>query len=59
VLAADAKVVGAIDGMPNEVPGKIPENIAIEQADGNSVILDLGGGRYGLYAHLYPGSADA
>jgi murein DD-endopeptidase MepM/ murein hydrolase activator NlpD len=54
VLAvADAKVVGAIDGMPNEVPGKMPENIAIEQADGNSVILDLGGGRYGLYAHLH------
>jgi hypothetical protein len=57
VLAvADAKVVGATDGVPNEVPGKMPENIAIEQADGNSVILDLGGGRYGLYAHLDPGS---
>src|SRR6202047_99486 len=34
----------------------MPENIAIEEADGNLVILDLGGGRYALYAHLDPGS---
>jgi murein DD-endopeptidase MepM/ murein hydrolase activator NlpD len=57
VLAvADAKVVSTIDGMPNQMPGKMPANIAIEQADGNSVILDLGGGRYALYAHFDPGS---
>jgi murein DD-endopeptidase MepM/ murein hydrolase activator NlpD len=57
VLAvADAKVASTIEGMPNETPGTMPENIAIEEADGNSVILDLGGGRYALYAHLDPGS---
>lgn len=57
VLAvADAKVESTIDGMPNQTPGKMPVNIAIEEADGNSVILDLGGGKYALYAHLDPGS---
>jgi len=57
VLAvADATVASTIEGMPNQTPGKMPENIGIEEADGNSVILDLGGGRYALYAHLDPGS---
>ncbi len=57
VLAvADAKVASTIEGLPNQTPGKMPENIAIEEADGNSVILDLGGGKYALYAHLDPGS---
>lgn len=57
VLAvADAKVASVIDNLPNEVPGKMPTNIPIEQADGNSIVLDLGGGRYALYAHLKPGS---
>jgi len=57
VLAvADAKVVSAIDHFQDQTPGKMPTNIAIEEADGNSVVLDLGGGRYGLYAHLEPGS---
>jgi murein DD-endopeptidase MepM/ murein hydrolase activator NlpD len=57
VLAvADAKVASVIDNLPNQVPGKMPTNIPIEQADGNSIVLDLGGGRYALYAHLKPGS---
>ena len=57
VLAvADATIVSAIDGMPNQVPGAMPTNVSIQQADGNSIVLDLGGGRYGLYAHLKPGS---
>ena len=57
VLAvADAKVASTIEGLPNQTPGKMPESIAIEEADGNSVVLDLGGGRYALYAHLDPGS---
>ena len=57
VLAvADATVASTIEGLPNQTPGKMPENIAIEEADGNSVILDLGSGKYALYAHLDPGS---
>jgi murein DD-endopeptidase MepM/ murein hydrolase activator NlpD len=57
VLAvADAKVASVIDNLPNQVPGKMPTNIPIEQADGNSIVLDLGFERYALYAHLKPGS---
>jgi hypothetical protein len=52
---ADAKVASVTDGLPEQTPGKFPENIPIEQADGNSVVLDLGGGHYCLYAHLQPG----
>lgn len=57
VLAvADAPVVAVIDGLPDQPPGKMPADIAIEEADGNSIVLDLGGGRYALYAHLRAGS---
>jgi len=53
---ADATVVSTMDDLPNQRPQSMPTNITIEQADGNSIVLDLGGGRYGLYAHLKPGS---
>jgi hypothetical protein len=56
LAVADATVVGVVDGLPNQVPGKYPTNITLDQADGNSVVLDLGGKRYALYAHMQPGS---
>jgi murein DD-endopeptidase MepM/ murein hydrolase activator NlpD len=57
VLAvADATVVSVTDGEPEQEPGKYPSNISLDQADGNSVILDLGAGRYALYAHMQPRS---
>lgn len=57
VLAvANATVASRVDGLPNQTPGKFPVNLPIEEADGNAVILDLGGGNYALYAHLQPGS---
>jgi hypothetical protein len=56
LAVADAKVTSVVDGLPNQTPGQYPTNISIEQADGNSVVLDLGNGNYGLYAHLQPGS---
>ena len=57
VLAvADAKVVSVIDDLPEQTPGTFPSHIPLEEADGNSIVLDLGGGRYGLYAHLQPRS---
>lgn len=52
----DAKVVKVIDGLPEQVPGAFPEGISLEEADGNAVILDIGGGNYALYAHFQPGS---
>jgi hypothetical protein len=57
VLAvADALVVSVIDAEPEQTPGSYPTNIPLDKADGNCVILDLGGHRYALYAHMQPGS---
>ena len=56
VLAvADATVVVAVDAYPDQVPNA-PTGVTLENAAGNQVILDLGEGRYALYAHLKPGS---
>lgn len=56
VAVADARVVAARDDQPEQVPGKLPEAISLAEADGNAVVLDLGDGRFALYAHLQPGS---
>lgn len=57
VLAvADAVVASITDGEPEQTPGRFPNGILLDAADGNSVILDLGVHRYALYAHLQPGS---
>jgi hypothetical protein len=57
VLAvADGVVMSVIDGLPEQTPGKYPTNISLDQADGNSVILDLGEQRYAMYAHMKTGS---
>jgi peptidase M23-like protein len=56
IAVADATVSSTTDGLPEQTPGKFPENISIEQADGNSVVLDLGNHRYAVYAHLQPNS---
>jgi len=53
---ADGTVVTAVDGLPDTPPGAFPASIPIEQADGNHVMLDLGGGRFALFAHMAPGS---
>jgi hypothetical protein len=56
VLAvADATVVTAIDQYPDQIPNA-PTGVALEMPEGNHIILDLGDGRYALYAHLKPGS---
>ena len=62
VLAvADAMVVSVTDGLPEQTPGKYPEGISLDKADGNSVILrladpNLGGRVFAMYAHMQPGS---
>ena len=55
IAVADAKVVSVIDNLPEQMPGQYPTNISIDQADGNSVVLDLGENHYAVYAHLQPG----
>lgn len=59
VLAvADGVVTETKDGIPQNIPGlesrAVP--ITLETVGGNHIIVDLGHGRYALYAHLQPGS---
>ena len=56
LAVADGRVVSVVDGLPEQTPGEFPGNLPLAEADGNSVILDLGSRRYALYAHLQPGS---
>jgi murein DD-endopeptidase MepM/ murein hydrolase activator NlpD len=59
VLAvADATVVAVKDGIVENMPltEQMAVPITLETVAGNHVVLDLGGGRYALYAHLQPGS---
>jgi Peptidase family M23 len=52
---ADARVAVVVDGLPDSPIGTAG-NVPLEQADGNHVILDLGDGRFALYAHFAPHS---
>ena len=62
VLAvADARVVAARDGLPDNIPGHgdafhpaVP--ITLETVTGNTITLDLGGGQFAYYLHLQTGS---
>jgi hypothetical protein len=66
VLAvADATVIVARDGLPDNVPGhNTPEHegfhpavpITLDTVGGNTVILGLGNGQYAYYFHLQPGN---
>ena len=53
---ADGIVVTALDGLKDTPPGALPPTIPIEEADGNHVVLDLGGNRFATFAHMKPGS---
>ena len=53
---ADARVARVLDGLEEQVPGALPSVIPLDEADGNHVVLDLGDGRFVLYAHMIPGS---
>ncbi len=57
MAVAAAVVVATTDGIPENTPQvkqrAVP--ITLETIAGNNVVLDLGGGRYALYAHLQPG----
>jgi hypothetical protein len=56
IAVADGVVLSATDGLPEQTPGKYPTNISLEEADGHSVILDLGELHYATYAHMQPGT---
>ena len=57
VLAvADATVVEAVDRYPDLLVGQAREDVTPATAGGNRVVLDLGDGRFAVYAHLHAGS---
>lgn len=57
LAVANARVVGALDGLPNTTPGTLPgTDLPIASVDGNSVVLDIGRGLYAMYGHMKPGS---
>jgi hypothetical protein len=56
LAAAPGTVVEVVNGLPDQVPGQLPPDATIETAAGNHVIIDMGEGRFALYAHLIPGS---
>jgi murein DD-endopeptidase len=53
---------GKVVYMRNDAPEraammrKVPEVLEAEEAMGNAIIVDIGGGRFATYAHLKPGS---
>jgi catechol 2,3-dioxygenase-like lactoylglutathione lyase family enzyme len=57
LAVAPGTVVEVMRDLPDEPPGIAPTNLTIPQIAGNHVILDLGSGRYAMYAHLAPHSA--
>ncbi|MCE9635682.1 MAG: M23 family metallopeptidase [Planctomycetes bacterium] len=59
VLAvAAARVAVSVDGIPDNVPDATRRAVEMsnDTVAGNHVVLDLGGGRFAMYAHLRNGS---
>jgi Peptidase family M23 len=56
LAVADGTVVEAMRDLADVPPGKQPEGLTFGQIGGNRVVLDLGGGRYAMYAHMAPQS---
>ncbi len=53
---ADGPVVATVDGLPEQVPGKSPTGLALNEYAGNHIVQDLGDGNYALYAHVKTGA---
>jgi hypothetical protein len=49
---ADGPVVAVVDGLPEQVAGKNPSGLPLDQYGGNHVVQDIGDGNYAFYAHL-------
>ena len=56
IAVADGFIESAQDDMPDIPAGKAPELKSLDDAAGNCIVQDIGGGFYALYAHLQPGS---
>jgi hypothetical protein len=56
LAVAPGTVVEVMRDLPNEPPGVAPADLNLAHIAGNHVTLDLGGGRFAMYAHLAPQS---
>ena len=56
LAVADAVVTATKDGIAENVPQKTADVVTLENVAGNHVVLDLGKGRFALYAHFQPKS---
>jgi peptidase M23-like protein len=58
MAVADGIVVETKDSIPENIPGANSRAVPITliTVGGNHVALDIGGGKYALYAHVQPGS---
>lgn len=52
----DGRVISVLDGLPEQVPGRDPTGLPLNQYAGNHVVQDLGDGNYALYAHIKTGT---
>ncbi len=59
LAAAPGVVVAVVDGLPDQQPVGTKTGVTAANAAGNSVVEDIGGGRYVGYAHFVPGSIPA
>ena len=59
LAATSGVVVEVVDGIPDQQPVGTLSNVTAATAGGNSVIEDIGGGRYVAYGHLKPGTIPA
>ena len=59
LAAAPGVVVRATDGLPDQEPVGTITGVTLATLTGNSIVEDIGGGRYFTYAHLKPGSIPA
>ncbi|MCH6170674.1 M23 family metallopeptidase [Pseudonocardia alaniniphila] len=55
IAVAPGAVVQAVDRFPDQVPNQ-PKPVGLDEAEGNHVIVDLGGGHYASFDHLKAGS---
>ena len=53
---SDGPVVGAVDGLPEQIPGASPTGLRLDEYAGNHIVQDLGDGNYALYAHIKTGA---
>jgi murein DD-endopeptidase len=58
IAVADGRISDLKDGLPENVgrTDRRDRHITLDNVDGNYVTIDLGHGRFALYAHLQPGT---